>query len=83
MILLFKFTFCIGTAASCIFPLLGATLNNWNFVATDIDQNTIQEAADNIKRNSQTELIQVMLTKPENIFEVICILADIYLKSNS
>jgi len=34
----------IGTGASCIYPLLGHQVYNWNFVATDIDSNSLKQA---------------------------------------
>ena len=52
-----------GTGASCIYPLLGARMYNWNFVATEIDPESIECAQQNIQLNpdieSKIEIIQV------------------------
>lgn len=41
----------IGTGASCIYPILGARSQGWNFVASDIDPISIKAANTNIKSN--------------------------------
>ncbi|MBE7685375.1 23S rRNA (adenine(1618)-N(6))-methyltransferase RlmF [Tenacibaculum piscium] len=41
----------IGTGASCIYPLLGASAYNWNFVAVDIDLDSLDYAQDIIDDN--------------------------------
>jgi len=43
----------IGTGASCIYPILGASIYNWQFVASDIDPVSIKVAKTNIKANPQ------------------------------
>lgn len=51
----------IGTGATCIYPLLGVAVYNWNFVATDIDLDSLDSAQDIIDDNgldSQIELRQ-------------------------
>ncbi|RIA92013.1 hypothetical protein C1645_821261 [Glomus cerebriforme] len=56
----------IGTGASCIYPLLGCTLNkNWVFLATDIDTKAIKYAKDNVLRNNLDDRITVHLNKTE------------------
>ena len=42
----------IGTGATCIYPLLGAAAYNWNFVATDIDLDSLDSAQDIIDDNN-------------------------------
>ncbi|WP_299161820.1 23S rRNA (adenine(1618)-N(6))-methyltransferase RlmF [uncultured Tenacibaculum sp.] len=42
----------IGTGASCIYPLLGSAVYNWNFVATDIDLDSLDSAQDIIDDNN-------------------------------
>lgn len=42
----------IGTGASCIYPLIGASEYGWKFVASDIDPISIQSAQRIIKSNS-------------------------------
>ncbi|CAG8509194.1 1874_t:CDS:10 [Acaulospora morrowiae] len=51
----------IGTGASCIYPLLGCTLNkNWVFLATDIDKKTVEYAESNVQRNNLDGRITVV-----------------------
>ncbi len=42
----------IGTGASCVYPLLGASVYNWNFVATDIDLDSLDYSQDIIDDNN-------------------------------
>ena len=60
----------IGTGASCIYPILGAREYNWNFVASDIDPNSVESANKNIKANKNiTNYITCRLQKnSKNIF---------------
>lgn len=51
----------IGTGASCIYPLLGVSMNNWDFLATDIDPVSIEWAQQNIQRNSWEHKISLKL----------------------
>ncbi len=51
----------IGTGASCVYPLLGVAEYNWDFVATDIDLDsldTAQDIIDDNKLDSKIELSQ-------------------------
>ena len=41
----------IGTGATCIYPILGVAEYNWNFVATDIDLDSLDTAQDIIYDN--------------------------------
>lgn len=41
----------IGTGATCIYPLLGSALYDWNFVGTDIDLDSLDSAQDIIDDN--------------------------------
>lgn len=41
----------IGTGATCIYPLLGASVYDWIFVGTDIDLNSLDAAQDIIDDN--------------------------------
>ena len=41
----------LGSGASCIYPLLGAKLNNWHFLATEVDDLSVSYAVDNVKSN--------------------------------
>lgn len=48
----------IGTGASCIYPILGNSVYNWHFVASDIDLNTLKSAQKIIdKNNLKTSII--------------------------
>ena len=42
----------IGTGATCIYPLLGVKEYNWNFVATDIESDSLDTAQDIISDNN-------------------------------
>ena len=53
----------IGCGANCIYPLLGAALNQWHFVGVDITDVAITWASRNVDANPQlAELIQVRRT---------------------
>lgn len=41
----------LGSGASCIYPLLGAKLNNWHFLATEVNDSSTSYAKENVKRN--------------------------------
>lgn len=51
-----------GTGASSIYPLLGTTLNGWRFLATEIDDTSVQYALDNVSRNNLQDKINGMLS---------------------
>jgi 23S rRNA (adenine1618-N6)-methyltransferase len=53
----------IGTGATCIYPLLGNTIYKWNFIATDIDKNSIVNAKKIIKQNNLENKILFRLQK--------------------
>ncbi|XP_040279431.1 RNA N6-adenosine-methyltransferase METTL16 [Bufo bufo] len=50
----------IGTGASCIYPLLGATLNGWYFLATEVDDICYNYAKKNVEQNHLADLIKVV-----------------------
>ncbi|XP_034081485.1 RNA N6-adenosine-methyltransferase mettl16 [Gymnodraco acuticeps] len=50
----------IGTGASCIYPLLGATMNGWYFLATEVDDICFDYAMKNVEQNSLSDLIKVV-----------------------
>lgn len=50
----------IGTGASCIYPLLGATLNGWYFIATEVDDVCYSYAKKNVEQNNLSALIKVV-----------------------
>lgn len=41
----------IGTGANCIYPMLGASLYNWNFIGSEIDAKALDSAQDNLYAN--------------------------------
>lgn len=45
----------IGTGASCIYPFLGSSLYNWNFIGSDIDAVGLSHARENLTRNPLLE----------------------------
>ncbi len=49
----------IGTGATCIYPFLGVAEYNWNFVATDIDLDSLDTAQDNIDDNHLDNKIEL------------------------
>lgn len=48
----------IGTGASCIYPLLGAKLNGWRFLATEVDEASVRYAKGNVQRNGFSDNIK-------------------------
>uniref|UniRef100_A0A8C1NYC8 U6 small nuclear RNA (adenine-(43)-N(6))-methyltransferase n=2 Tax=Cyprinus carpio TaxID=7962 RepID=A0A8C1NYC8_CYPCA len=50
----------ISTGASCIYPLLGATMNGWFFLATEVDDICFNYAKKNVEQNHLAELIRVV-----------------------
>ncbi|XP_078080889.1 RNA N(6)-adenosine-methyltransferase mettl16 [Mustelus asterias] len=50
----------IGTGASCIYPLLGATMNGWFFLATEVDDMCFNYAKQNVEQNNLSDLIKVV-----------------------
>lgn len=49
----------IGTGATCIYPLLGVAEYNWNFVASDIDLDSLDTAQDIIDDNKLESKIEL------------------------
>ena len=49
----------IGVGASCIYPLLGASEYDWNFVGTDIDIDSLDSAQDIIDDNKLDSKIEL------------------------
>ena len=54
----------IGTGASCIYALLGATINKWRFVATEVAAESVAAARANVERNNLQPSIDVRHVKP-------------------
>ena len=47
----------IGTGTSCIYPILGYAEYKWDFIATDIDKNSLQNAQNIINKNDLSKYI--------------------------
>lgn len=47
-----------GTGASCIYPLLGASMNGWYFLATEVDDICYNYAKKNVEQNNMADLIK-------------------------
>ncbi len=62
--------FDIGTGASCIYPVIGVTEYNWNFIASDIDPESIDSANHIINSNASLKgKVECRLQKnPKDIF---------------
>ncbi|KAL7810903.1 hypothetical protein V8C26DRAFT_409701 [Trichoderma gracile] len=56
----------IGTGASCIYPLLGCVQRPWSFIATDIDDKSLEWARKNVKLNDLESRIQVLSRSPDD-----------------
>ncbi|KAG5800110.1 hypothetical protein H9Q69_000828 [Fusarium xylarioides] len=54
----------IGTGASCIYPLMGCTERDWEFIATDIDPKSLEYAYKNVVMNGLGNRIKVEGRKP-------------------
>jgi len=50
----------VGCGSSCVFALLGHTLNNWRFICTEIDKTNLTYSRENVKRNNLTEKVTVL-----------------------
>lgn len=48
----------IGTGASCVYPLIAASKNKWHMLATEIDDNSIEFARNNVVANQLEVLIE-------------------------
>jgi len=49
----------IGTGATCIYPLLGNSLFNWQFVASDISEKSLASAQEILDKNRLTNAISL------------------------
>ncbi|CDQ95267.1 unnamed protein product, partial [Oncorhynchus mykiss] len=49
----------IDTGASCIYPLLGASMNGWHYLATEVDDICFDYATRNVEQNNLSDLIKV------------------------
>lgn len=56
----------IGTGATCIYPLLGNKVYNWNFVGTEIDQSSIEIAQTILDKNNLSANIKLRFQEDKN-----------------
>lgn len=70
----------IGTGATCIYPILGATEYGWHFVASDIDPVSVKTASVNVSANSHiTKKVQCRLQEnAKHIFQGIIKAGEFY-----
>ncbi|CAB3380503.1 Hypothetical predicted protein [Cloeon dipterum] len=55
----------IGTGASCVYPLLAARKNGWRMTATDIREESVKVAEENVKGNNLEDLISIVKVEDE------------------
>lgn len=69
----------IGTGANCIYPLLGQSIYNWQFVGTDINENSIKQAKKIIAKNHLENKISIRFqNNPNQIFQGVLAKTDIF-----
>lgn len=56
-----------GTGASCIYPLLGTKIGGWSFLATDIDETSLQHARHNVLLNRLENAVELRLVSPGSL----------------
>lgn len=68
----------IGTGASCIYPIIGVSEYDWRFIATDVDEKSIDSAQSIVDENPQLkDKIELRCQKNKNnIFEGIVYKTD-------
>ncbi|MCF6224538.1 MAG: 23S rRNA (adenine(1618)-N(6))-methyltransferase RlmF [Flavobacteriaceae bacterium] len=67
----------IGTGATCIYPILGNALYQWKFIATDVDQKSLNNAQIIIDKNKLNKQIELRLQSSSfNIFKNIILEND-------
>lgn len=75
----------IGVGASCIYPIIGVAEYGWNFIASDVDEESIKSAEDIVKKNpslknkvqfklqrSSSDIFYGILRKDEKVDLTIC-----------
>ena len=58
----------IGTGANCIYPIIGNKSYGWEFIASDIDSTSVENARGIIKKNNLEDHISVRLQPDKNNF---------------
>ena len=59
----------IGCGASCVYPLLGAKVNNWNFIASESDDVSYTFAKKNIEMNQLVSNILLQKGNPDTLLK--------------
>ncbi|MGL1893899.1 MAG: 23S rRNA (adenine(1618)-N(6))-methyltransferase RlmF [Spirochaetaceae bacterium] len=58
----------IGTGANCIYPIIGSQSYNWDFVATDIDKNSIANAKKIVESNQNLkDKVEIVLQENRSV----------------
>lgn len=69
----------IGTGANCIYPLLGQSIYNWQFVGSDINKSSIKQAEKIIAKNKLEDEVSIRFqSNPNQIFQGILTKTDIF-----
>jgi len=69
----------IGTGANCIYPLLGQSVYNWQFIGTDVNKNSIKQAKKIITKNHLEDKISIRFqNNPNQIFQGVLAKTDIF-----
>ncbi|MCK5779916.1 MAG: 23S rRNA (adenine(1618)-N(6))-methyltransferase RlmF [Psychrilyobacter sp.] len=58
----------IGTGANCIYPLIGTKVYKWNFIASDIDPISVENAKKIVQNNNLEGKINIKLQEDKNSF---------------
>ena len=72
----------IGTGANCIYPIIGCSEYNWNFVGSELDQKAFDNALKIIERNSALKHKINLRKSPNNAKEWIK-LSRLYARDNN
>ncbi|MBB3124734.1 23S rRNA (adenine1618-N6)-methyltransferase [Mesoflavibacter sabulilitoris] len=69
----------IGTGANCIYPLLGQSIYNWQFVGSDVNRSSIKQAEKIIAKNQLEDEVSVRFqSNPNQIFQGILTKTDTF-----
>jgi len=69
----------IGTGANCIYPLLGQSIYNWQFVGSDVNKSSIKQAEKIIAKNNLEDRVSIRFqSNPNQILQGILTKTDIF-----
>nr|CAH7718667.1 unnamed protein product [Callosobruchus chinensis] len=63
----------IGTGASCVYPLIASKKNKWSMVATEVDEDSVKCAEQNVKCNDLDSLISVVKVSEKSLLKEVVI----------